>query len=123
MRVRAALPADLPLLREIERAAGESFRAIGMAAIADDDPPSIEVLTHYQRAGRAWVAADGSGAPVGYLLARLVDGDVHVEQVSVHPARQRQGIGWSLLEQAERYAREVGAAAVTLTTFVEVPWN
>ncbi|MEU8820267.1 GNAT family N-acetyltransferase [Actinoplanes sp. NPDC048796] len=121
MRIRAALPADLPFLQEIERAAGEGFRAIGMAAIADDDPPSIEVLTDYERAGRAWVAADGG--PVGYLLARLVDGDVHVEQVSVHPSRQGEGAGSALLERAEQYAVECGAKALTLTTFADVPWN
>ncbi|SNY64917.1 GNAT family N-acetyltransferase [Paractinoplanes atraurantiacus] len=123
MRIRTALPADLPALREIERAAGESFRAIGMAAIADDEPPSLEVLTHYERAGRAWVAVDESDAPVGYLLARLVDGDVHVEQVSVHPRMQGRGAGSALLTRAEEYAVEVGAPALTLTTFAEVPWN
>ncbi|MFF5078591.1 GNAT family N-acetyltransferase [Actinoplanes sp. NPDC000266] len=123
MRIRAALLADLPPLRDIERAAGESFRAIGMAAIADDEPPALEVLTHYQRAGRAWVAADGPGPPIGYLLARLVDGDVHVEQVSVHPSRQGEGAGSALLDRAETYAVEAGAPALTLTTFAEVPWN
>jgi ribosomal protein S18 acetylase RimI-like enzyme len=123
MRIRPALAADLPMLQEIERAAGEPFRDIGMAPIADDPAPSLEVLVHYQREGRAWVAVDEADAPVGYLLARHVDGDVHVEQVSVHPSRQRQGAGESLLAQAERYAQANGATALTLTTFAEVPWN
>ncbi|MEV4351992.1 GNAT family N-acetyltransferase [Actinoplanes sp. NPDC049596] len=123
MRIRTALPSDLPQLQEIERAAGESFRSLGMAAIADDDPPPLEVLAHYQRAGRAWVAVDEWDAPIGYLLARPVDGDVHVEQVTVHPSHQGQGVGRRLLERAEQYAVEAGAPAVTLTTFAEVPWN
>ncbi|MGH3359377.1 MAG: hypothetical protein ACRDO7_11285 [Nocardioidaceae bacterium] len=39
----------------------------------------------YQRDGRAWVTADASDTPVGYVLADLVDGNGHVEQVSAHP--------------------------------------
>lgn len=53
MRIRPAVPADLPLLQDIERAAGEPFRAVGMAAIADDDPPAIDLLDRYLRAGHA----------------------------------------------------------------------
>jgi len=34
-----ARPWDLPGLRELERAAGAPFRGLGMAAVADDEPP------------------------------------------------------------------------------------
>jgi hypothetical protein len=39
--VRLGRPTDLPILRDIERAAGEPFRAAGMAAVADDEPPDL----------------------------------------------------------------------------------
>ncbi len=94
MRIRAAVAAELPLLQDIERAAGEPFRSLGMAAIADDDPPSLESLEAYRRAGRAWVAVDAADRPVAYLLAETVDGAAHVEQVSVHPDAARRGVGW-----------------------------
>ncbi|NBE56155.1 GNAT family N-acetyltransferase, partial [Streptomyces sp. YC537] len=51
MRIRLATTADLPLLQEIERAAGEPFRALGMAAIADDEPPPLAELDRFRRAG------------------------------------------------------------------------
>jgi hypothetical protein len=38
--IRLAREEDLPVLRDIERVAGEAFREIGMAAVADDEPPS-----------------------------------------------------------------------------------
>ncbi|MEV1294325.1 hypothetical protein [Pseudonocardia sp. NPDC049635] len=37
--IRRATPADAPALREIERAAGEPFRELGLDVVADDEPP------------------------------------------------------------------------------------
>jgi GNAT superfamily N-acetyltransferase len=110
-------------MREIERAAGIVFAEIGMREIADDEPLPLTELAGYQRGSRAWVAEDGEGRPVAYLIADLVDGNVHIEQVSVHPAAARQGIGRRLLDHAAAYAIARGASALTLTTFAEVPWN
>jgi len=123
VNIRAARGADLPSLREIERAAGETFRPLGMDLVADDNPGSIEELTTYARAGRAFVAADGDDVPVGYLLLDIVDGAAHIEQVSVHPDRARQGIGRALIEHAASWAQIRGLHALTLTTYIEVPWN
>ncbi|MFD3332167.1 GNAT family N-acetyltransferase [Streptomyces sp. NPDC058700] len=123
MRIRAAASAELPLLQDIERAAGEPFRMLGMAAIADDDPLPLDVLEAYRHAGRAWVAVDAADRPVGYLLADTVDGSAHIEQVSVHPAVARRGVGRGLIEHLAATAGARGLAALTLTTFTEVPWN
>ncbi|MGW4372171.1 GNAT family N-acetyltransferase [Streptomyces albidoflavus] len=123
MRIRAVHPGELTTLQDIERAAGVWFREIGMAEIADDEPPPVEELARYVRAGLAWVAADEAGRPVAYLIADRVDGSLHVEQVTVHPDSARRGIGRALLEHAAERARSEGAAALTLTTFTGVPWN
>ncbi|MCT4352165.1 GNAT family N-acetyltransferase [Streptomyces sp. Je 1-79] len=123
MRIRAAAPAELPLLQDIERAAGEPFRSLGMAVIADDEPLPLDVLDSYRRAGRAWVAADEADRPVAYLLMDAVDGAAHIEQVSVHPAAGRRGVGRALIEHLAAEAAERGLTALTLTTFTEVPWN
>ncbi|MER6664045.1 GNAT family N-acetyltransferase [Amycolatopsis japonica] len=120
--IRLATPEDLPALQDIERAAGEPFRALGMAAIADDDPPSIADLTAFQCDGRAWVWDAGDG-PVAYLLAEVVDGHGHIEQVSVHPDHARRGLGRRLIENAAEWASREGFAGLTLTTYAEVPWN
>lgn len=123
MRIRAATVADLPALQDIERAAGQSFREIGMPEIADDQPPSTAQLACYQQAGRAWVAVGEAGQPVGYLIAEPVDGNLHIEQVSVHPDSARRGIGRHLLEHVAAQAAVAGLPALTLTTFTHVPWN
>ncbi|WP_199552152.1 GNAT family N-acetyltransferase [Streptomyces sp. N35] len=124
MRIRQATLADLPRLRDIERAAGEPFRTVGMAEIAEDEPPALDVLEEFRRAGRAWVAVIApEDEPVAYLIAEPVDGALHVEQVSVHPSVARRGVGRALLDHAAAYARGAGLGALTLTTFAEVPWN
>ena len=121
--IRTARPDDLPALRELERAAGAPFRDLGMTAVADDEPPSIADLAGFQDKGRAWVVADDEDEPVAYLLLDVVDGNVHIEQVSVHPDHARQGLGRRLLETADAWAAQHGLPALTLTTYRDVPWN
>lgn len=123
MRIRSVRPEELTILQGIEVATGEPFRTIGMIEIADDPPPAVEMLEEYRRAGRAWVAADEHDIPVAYLISRPVDGTEYIAQVSVHPRMARRGIGRELIEHAAAHARAAGLTALTLTTFVEVPWN
>lgn len=121
--IRLASSADLPALRDLERAAGRWFREIGMAAVADEEPATLAELTIYQRAGRAWVHTDEYDRPIGYLLAEIVDGTAHIAQVSVHPRYARRGIGGRLIDTVDAWARRTGLDTLTLTTFAEVPWN
>ncbi len=115
------------MLQDIERAAGEPFRALGMAFVADDDPPPLDLLESYRQAGRCWVATDPLSAtgdrPLGYVLADPVDDALHIEQVSVDPAAARRGIGRDLIAHLAALAARRGMTALTLTTFTDVPWN
>ncbi|WP_235530142.1 GNAT family N-acetyltransferase [Nocardioides sp. Root151] len=121
--LRPARVDDVPLLRAIERAAGEAFRAVGMAAVADDEPLSVDVLRGYVDGARAWVATDEMDRPVAYLIVDVVDGAGHVEQVSVHPDHAGRRLGSALIEEAASWAWRNGFTALTLTTFAEVAWN
>jgi GNAT superfamily N-acetyltransferase len=123
VRIRAAALDELPGLRDIERAAGRCFRDVGMPEIAGDEPLTAEELGRYQRDGRAWVATGDDGRPVAYLIADPVDGNLHVEQVSVHPASARRGVGRALLDHVAGVAVAGGVPALTLTAFARVPWN
>lgn len=123
VRIRAARAADGDAIIAIELAAGERFREVGMSEIADDDPGSVDELAEYADDGRSWVAVDDTGTPVGYVLVDLVDGNAHIEQVSVVPSAQGTGIGRALIEHVAGWARARDAVALTLTTFRDVPWN
>jgi GNAT superfamily N-acetyltransferase len=121
--IRLARPDDLPALIDVEREAGALFRDVGMTAIADDDPGSVAELAVYQSAGRAWVSVDDGDRPVAYLIADVVDGCAHIEQVSVRPSHARRGLGNALIETLAEWAAARGLTALTLTTFAAVPWN
>ncbi len=121
--IRDARLDDIPALRDIERAAGQCFADIGMGKVADDEPLSEETLRGYQRSGRAWVAVDDLDRPIGYLVADILDGNAHIEQVSVLPANMRKGLGRALIEHLAAWASGHGMRSVTLTTFADVPWN
>jgi GNAT superfamily N-acetyltransferase len=121
--IRAARPGDISGIRDIEVAAGELFRGLGMDAIADDTPPTESELAPYVRDGRAWVATEPDDIPIAYILVEIVDGLAHIEQVTVHPLHSRMGLGRALIEQVEQWSIGCGLSGMTLTTFRDVPWN
>ncbi len=121
--VRPSRTEDGCALREIERAAGERFREVGLPDVADDEPLSVEALARYAMEGRSWVAVDDSGNPIGYVIVDVIDENAHVEQVSVLPDHQGTGTGRALFERVRAWAEVTERAAVTLTTFSDVPWN
>jgi GNAT superfamily N-acetyltransferase len=110
------------MLAAIEREAGQMFRPLGMDLVADDDPPSRDVLLAFVEAGRAWVVED-DGELAGYLLADVIDGCAHVEQVSIHPRHAHRSLGAALIDHLATWASDRGLPALTLTTYRHVPWN
>ena len=108
--IRRARPSDYLRLQEIEVRAGELFRSVGLDAVADDDPFTIEELA----VADVWVAVVDGGV-VAYALTMVLDGVTHVEQLSVDPAFGGQGFGRALLDHL--------GSPLTLTTFRDVPWN
>jgi GNAT superfamily N-acetyltransferase len=121
--IRPPVISELAALRTIERLAGERFRDVGLPEVANDEAPSLDVLTRHTELGQCWVAVHDGGGPIGYVLVDAVDWNAHVEQVSVHPDHQGSGVGRALMEQVFEWATEAGMPAVTLTTFSDVPWN
>jgi GNAT superfamily N-acetyltransferase len=123
VNIRTARPDELPLLQHLEVAAGVLFKDIGMTDIAEHPPPSLEVFEHFRQAGRLWVMADAGDEVIGFVLVKVVDGAAHIEQVSVHPYHQGQGLGRRLIDHVDSWAAGLGMPALTLSTFRAVPWN
>jgi GNAT superfamily N-acetyltransferase len=118
--IRAARPDDLAALPRIEHAAAVSFRTTPYADLADDDPVSAEVdLAHEY----VWVVVDQADQPIAFAIVHLLDASVHLHELDVHPDHARQGLGRRLIATVADWARARAAAALTLTTFDDVPWN
>jgi GNAT superfamily N-acetyltransferase len=121
--IRRARPGEAVLLPPIERSAGESFRTIaGFESWADADilPAAFHALRI--AAGTVWVAVE-AGVPLGFATAERIDDELHIWELDVRRDRQGRGLGRRLVEAAADVARRQGLAALTLTTFRDVPWN
>lgn len=121
--IRLAHPTDLPALPAIERAAAQLFGATPYPFIIHDEGMTLAAFEHHFNHNRIWVAADESDAPVGFAVARLLDGNVYLHEIDVHPDHGRRGLGRRLIAAVIAWARHVQAPAVTLATFDNVAWN
>ncbi len=121
--IRLARIDELPALREIERAAGKLFAEIGLENVANAAPLPLDFLQAQQHAGLVWVLTDADDQPVGFAAASELDGALYLEEIDVHPAHGRRGLGKWLIETLCVWAEEQGYPAVTLSTFRDVPWN
>jgi len=57
------------------------------------------------------------------VIGSVLDGMAYVEELDVVPAHGRRGLGSRLLGHVFAWGAAQGCAAVTLSTFRDVPWN
>lgn len=120
--VRPAGPEDVDQLPDIEREAATRFGDSLPESVLSHVTP-LDSLAAAQQAGLLWVALEPAGAPVGFAVASMCDGRVHLEELDVLPGHGRKGIGSALIEAVEGYALKRGCEEMTLTTFRDVAWN
>lgn len=119
--VRAATPSDLGALADIELAADQIFADLFGSLNWAGAPAGT---TRAAEAGFVLVVSDEKdGAPVGFAHVLEVDGQSHLEQLSVLPTHGRLGHGRALLDAALDEAAVRGATTMTLRTYADVPWN
>jgi len=120
--IRKALSSELPLLASIEKAAAEMFRGTPMDFVLSF-PENPAQNTTIPDSVRIWVACDSADQPIGFLKAEVVEGWLHILELSVHPGHHRKGHARALIDAAREHARTAGLEAVSLTTDRDLPWN
>ncbi|MBX7458265.1 GNAT family N-acetyltransferase [Qipengyuania sp. 1NDH17] len=121
--IRLARAEDADALPAIELAAGKIFDGVeGLSGVSGMDAVSADEQRRLIRKGHSLVA-EADGRIIGFLSTEPFRRELHIREFSVHPDHQGQGIGSVLLRAADIDARNSGFAALTLTTFVDVPWN
>jgi ribosomal protein S18 acetylase RimI-like enzyme len=124
MRLRKAQQADAGFFPELEQSAGLSFREYPeLAWLADADNLPAERYLEIIGEGWSWVAEDMLSVPVAFVAATLEGAELHIWELNVRMECQRRGIGRRLLQHFIAEAAVARIAAITLTTFRDVPWN
>jgi GNAT superfamily N-acetyltransferase len=122
--IRPTLAKDVGHLPAVERSAAQSFLAIPDLAWVAADTVQSEARHHQLvKGGAAWVAVGMDDKPVGFLNAEVIDGHLHICELSVQQDCQSQGLGKALMEAARHWADVHAIPRLTLITFRNVPWN
>ena len=122
-KIERAAPRHIRFLPEIEREAAQLFVGHGVPESVITEETSETDFRRAQRDGLLWVAVSELGLPVGFALVEIMEGAAHLEEIDVHLAHGRRGIGSAMVRAVCDWARQAGLSAVTLTTFRDIPWN
>ena len=123
LEIRPARPDELLWLQELEAAAGLRFEAVGLAHVAASPPTELAELRSACDDGLLFVAAAPALRAVGFARAVRLAASLHLAEVSVLPSHGRRGVGSALVREVARAGEAIAAAALTLSTFSDVPWN
>ncbi|WP_290815806.1 GNAT family N-acetyltransferase [Halovivax sp.] len=118
--VRRATPDDAAALAAAYRSAYRENRELGFPAkaeSADERTVSDWIAEH-----RVLVAVDGGEIVGGVRLEETEPNRVKLSRLGVREDRKGRGIGRSLLDRAEGWARERGYGTIWLTTPGEHPY-
>lgn len=119
--IRSALPSEIEVVRDVERASAQRFLGL-MDALAADEPSPASVLAARIETGGLLVAVT-QGTLAAFAMFRPVGDSLYIEQIDVLPAFERRRIGAGLIDAVAQRARAEGLSRLTLSTFRDVPWN
>lgn len=120
--VRLAAAADLEAIMRLHEA--DALGGTGDAWSAETEPTYRAAFARLSETpGHALYVAEQGGAVVGTFILSLLPGltghgalRAELRSVQVAPSQRSQGIGRRMVAEAERLAREAGAAVLELTS-------
>lgn len=117
VRTRTPLVEDLAQLAEVEAAADTLFERVM------DTSTWPKPMSGQERAAMPGILLVVGHPVVGFAHVMEVGGHWYLDQLSVHPRAQSQGIGGALLDAAGAAVLRCGGQRVSLRTYANVPWN
>lgn len=122
-RVELARPEQIRALAQIERAAAALFPDDVITPEIRSSTVPHEQLETARIEERLWTAVTNAGTVVGFAIAMREANAAFLQEIDVHPAHQRKGLGRQLIQEVVCWARAQKFSLVLLTTFEHVPWN
>jgi N-acetylglutamate synthase-like GNAT family acetyltransferase len=112
-------PVDISILQNLEKAARIRYLGIAHLAFVAAAPP---IGAERLQCGNLSLA-EREGRIIGFVLTKMVDERLYIENISVLPEASGQGIGADLMRRALASTAGLGLKSVMLTTFLEPRWN
>lgn len=109
IRINDSQAADVAVLLADFRVTLRGYKGI---ASEPDVPDALEEMREYLHKGWPVFAVEDDGALAGYMVLRIEEGVLWVEQLFVRPEYRRRGAGTLLFEKAEETARSMGEDTV-----------
>lgn len=123
LQIRLAQQRDIAHLMAVERSAAQLFRQQPeWRFIAEGEVMAPQQHAAFIAERREWLAESDNGECAGFIAVQ-VQGAIGTSPNCRSPALQRQGVGRRLIGAVAEEAKRQGAGRLTLTTFIEVPWN
>lgn len=124
LKLRNSSAADISQLQTVEEAAAQRFLAIPeLAILARSGVTDSEVHAQSIAQKLAWLVEDEQGTILGFCYARVLTDSLYLAEVSSHPGARGMGVGAQLVSHVRQVAYERQLKGVTLTTYIDVPWN
>lgn len=124
LQIRLAQPQDIAQLIAVEQSAAQLFlQQPAWRFIAEGPVMTAEQHADFIQRQHTWLAENAAGEVAGFIAAVPGQQDWHIAELSVAAHCQRQGIGRRLIVEVAAQAALLGAQRLTLTTFIDVPWN
>jgi GNAT superfamily N-acetyltransferase len=121
--IRYACAGDLKFLEEVELAAARMFQTNLIPEDVRNQALPLEILESAREEGRLFIAVDKEEEPAGFIVVRRDDDEAYIVELDVHPDHQRKALGRALIGKAVEWSISQKCSALTLTTFLSVPWN
>ena len=124
LSIRPASLEDAAHIPDIEISSGAAFRSVpGLEWIAEEGALPDEKIRGWIDRSTAWVAEDGDGRLIGFIVCENTGDASHIMQLSVRDDCQQRGIGKALIGAAIAAAQKLEISLMALTTFRDVAFN
>ncbi|MBX7497029.1 GNAT family N-acetyltransferase [Qipengyuania sp. 6B39] len=121
--IRLARPGDAEGFHAVEEDAANLLRdEPSLQGVSLPPSQSADAYRKLIRRGHCLTAHEAERV-VGFAAAAPVGRELHLHELSVARSHQRCGIGATLLEALAVDARNCGLRAITLNTYLDIPWN
>jgi GNAT superfamily N-acetyltransferase len=133
--IRLARKGDMKAIKEVELRAATRFKGTGLIDDLLDHHFDQEILKQLIAESLVWVAEEvpsnqlqgeakpALSGPVGFAIASVLGPIAYLEELAVLSNHGRQGLGRRLVETVAEWARESNFPHLSLSTFVNIPWN